>query len=641
MSFRLLLAASLSLGAVGAGCGVRTGLHVTEDDTGPRADAGPRDVGFPDSASDGGRCTSDRDCDDSLTCNGFEACVSGQCVRSSPLSCEDGVPCTADLCVEGAGCVSRPDDTLCPPNNRCVPNVGCVPTTTGCRSDIDCDDGLQCNGREVCDLSTGFCATLPPMDCSDGVSCTDDVCIEGFGCAHQANSGECSPGLVCDPMAGCQVRPCGPGGSCDDGDPCNGVEFCAADGRCQGGSPLRCDDGNACTMDFCVTGAGCVSSVTPESCRDGVDNDCNGLVDCSDFACLGRPECNVCEPFESNCFDGRDDDCNGLPDCADPACTTQCGCVPTAPFEQNCFDGRDDDCNGLFDCIDPQCGPQCGCMPTAPFEQNCFDGRDDDCNGLTDCSDVICARQPGCGMTCVPTAPVEVNCLDMRDDDCNGLFDCSDPQCARTPMCGVCTFPEVCNNGLDDDCNGLFDCEDPFCAGRDPSCPPVCTPTSRTERRCNDFVDDDCDGLLDCADPDCRNRPGCGPTDAGPPRDAGPPNDGGTTPRNELGVAACSNGLDDDRDGRTDCADPDCSPFGPMGECCNGRDDNGDGNVDEFTCRCFDQSFCGGVGTLDQTCWTSSYSICAPRCNFYGGNSFCQMFLPGMPTCNAMTGECQ
>jgi hypothetical protein len=76
-----------------------------------------------------------------------------------------------------------------------------------------------------------------------------------------------------------------------------------------------------------------------------------------------------------------------------------------------------------------------------------------------------------------------------------------------------------------------------------------------------------------------------------------------------------------------------------MSECCNGIDDTGDGNVDEFTCRCFDNSFCPSVGNLDQVCWTTSYSVCAPRCNFLGGTSWCQMLLPGT-TCNFMTGEC-
>jgi len=97
----------------------------------------------------------------------------------------------------------------------------------------------------------------------------------------------------------------------------------------------------------------------------------------------------------------------------------------------------------------------------------------------------------------------------------------------------------------------------------------------------------------------------------------------------ELGVAACTNGVDDDGDGRIDCDDPDCSPFGtaPDNECCNGLDDNGDGQVDEFTCRCFNDAQCAGVGSLEQTCWTSTFHVCGARCDFYGGDGLCTEFF--------------
>ena len=52
---------------------------------------------------------------------------------------------------------------------------------------------------------------------------------------------------------------------------------------------------------------------------------------------------------------------------------------------------------------------------------------------------------------------------------------------------------------------------------------------------CGNSIDDDFDGLTDCADPDCKNDPGC----KGTPED-------------------CENGQDDDGDGVVDCQDPDC-----------------------------------------------------------------------------------
>ncbi|MEI8258406.1 MAG: MYXO-CTERM sorting domain-containing protein, partial [Deltaproteobacteria bacterium] len=51
-----------------------------------------------------------------------------------------------------------------------------------------CDDSLVCNGREMCQL--GSCQPGPAPDCSDGLACTVDTCVESTGCRN-------------DPMAGC------------------------------------------------------------------------------------------------------------------------------------------------------------------------------------------------------------------------------------------------------------------------------------------------------------------------------------------------------------------------------------------------------------------------------------------------------
>jgi hypothetical protein len=59
------------------------------------------------------------------------------------------------------------------------------------------------------------------------------------------------------------------------------------------------------------------------------------------------------------------------------------------------------------------------------------------------------------------------------------------------------------------------------------------------EDRCSNGVDEDGDGQTDCDDRDCDNIDGC----------VRPPD-------NEVGL--CDNGIDDDSDGKTDCADLDC-----------------------------------------------------------------------------------
>jgi len=72
------------------------------------------------------------------------------------------------------------------------------------------------------------------------------------------------------------------------------------------------------------------------------------------------------------------------------------------------------------------------------------------------------------------------------------------------------------------------------------------------ETNCVDGADNDGDGASDCADPDCANTPAC-------------PDD----------ETSCNNGSDDDHDGGIDCADSDCAN-NPA--CSNpGGDDDGDG----------------------------------------------------------------
>lgn len=65
----------------------------------------------------------------------------------------------------------------------------------------------------------------------------------------------------------------------------------------------------------------------------------------------------------------------------------------------------------------------------------------------------------------------------------------------------------------------------------------TCNITS--EGRCQDGLDDDADGKSDCADTDCHGREGC------------------PVPITQE-TGRCTNLVDDDSDGATDCADPDC-----------------------------------------------------------------------------------
>ncbi len=319
--------------------------------------------------------------------------------------------------------------------------------------------------------------------------------------------------------------------------------------------------------------------------------------------------------LDAEASDARAPGCTGDDECPDDGqrcngvsfCDVAAGrCAVTAPVR----------CDDLVDCTSDRCVEGVGCVFT-PEASRCAPGA-------------LCDPIRGCLPACTPTSSEEERCDDRADDDCDGLLDCDDPDCEGAPACPIACTPSAprevrCRDGRDDDCDGLVDCLDVDCT-EDPACASACVPSAPREVQCRDGRDDDCDGRVDCRDADCASDPACR---------------GGCVPtaHNEIGVGACTNRIDDDCDGRADCDDPDCRPLGAMAECCNGVDDNGDGNVDEFTCRCFADADCFGVGSIDQSCWTTNYSVCGPRCNFYGGDRFCQEGF-GLSRCDRETGEC-
>jgi hypothetical protein len=218
-----------------------------------------------------------------------------------------------------------------------------------CQHAIDCEDGLFCNGQELC--VEGVCVEGESPDCSDGIYCTTDSCDEERrGCRHDPNHSVCDDGLFCTGQEVCQSglgcvsghSPCDDGiectvDICEEGDPgdcrvvlvdaacqddvfCNGAEVCDPDRGCvAGGDPCDdpfecttslcfederrcevelhhelCQDGDDCTIDQCVKGEGCLYSLAEEgprghaSCDDGADNDCDGDIDADDPDCASE-----------------------------------------------------------------------------------------------------------------------------------------------------------------------------------------------------------------------------------------------------------------------------------------------------------------------------------------------------------------
>jgi hypothetical protein len=362
----------------------------------------------------------------------------------------------------------------------------------------------------------------------------------------------------------------------DDGDT---LVDCADRVDCEGAGCGA--NGRTCSGGACV----CPGGTMETSCSNGVDDDCDGMADCADPECegalcgMGAARCSggVClcpgGVSETNCSDGADNDCDTAFDCADPDCDGvvcgaggrrcsggSCGCSGTA--ETSCMDGADNDCDTATDCADSDCnGQPCGISgyrcsggacrcPGGTTETSCADVADNDCDTRVDCADSDC-NGASCGTggrtcsggVCGCGGTAETSCLDRLDNDCDGAIDCADAECDRqrcgddgTVCGGVPKVCHVCGGGvcaLDSSNYDAF-CR-PSCGELDRLCPGSattccsavatcpggvagetwdcarccfgscgCTPGELPERTCGDGVDNDCDGSTDCADPDCN-----------------------------------------------------------------------------------------------------------------------------------------
>jgi hypothetical protein len=108
-----------------------------------------------------------------------------------------------------------------------------------------CSDDVTCNGTETCDGRRG-CIAAPPPNCNDQDPCTLDRCDEAAkDCVHEPRDFD------------------------HDGE---------ADYHCPGGTD--CDDFDAAR-----------NMSVAETCRDGIDNDCDDLVDENDCGALAHDTC--------------------------------------------------------------------------------------------------------------------------------------------------------------------------------------------------------------------------------------------------------------------------------------------------------------------------------------------------------------
>jgi hypothetical protein len=547
-----------------------------------------------DAVSATDRCTGDERTVDCTSYFDFD--TDPQHCGSCDLACADSGPNSSPTCADGAcsmacdaGWVDANDDLSDGCEAECTPSNEGVEICDG--RDNDCDG--EVDGPSAADAETyyrdadgdGFGDQLesiqacpgPQGGAPDGYVADDSDCDDSDDTTNPGAPEVCD-GTVdnnCDqsvdeqcPCTNGETRPCGTDeGTCRQGtqtctagqwaQECRGsegpdAETCdGLDNDCNGQiDESFADKGSACTVGqglcqnsgtyVCTAdGAGVECDATAlspsaESC-DGLDNNCDGQVD-EDFADLG----DACTVGQGECA------ATGASVCASDGAGTECDAVAGTPAaSETCGDGLDNDCNGQVDdgchCdYDGESEGVCAfgivqsdgsCGAPADYEG----GREDTCDGLdNDCDGEVdeytreylypdadgdgygvttqggwgCAGTPGYadqGQDCDDgdpwTHPNAQEICDGKDNNCNG-FESDDRGNASSSWC---QSHFGANSSLvcdGDGPSGTLCCE----YDGDPNETYDCD----FETICHNGVDEDGDGDTDCADTDC-NGLSCAP----------------------------------------------------------------------------------------------------------------------------------
>jgi len=240
-------------------------------------------------------------------------------------------------------------------------------------------------------------------------------------------------------FAYCEYRPITPGVEGPPGDPsCCNFDDDDCDGLQDGEDP-DCTMAELC--DYCDNdGDGLVDEDFPnldDICTVGVGL-CKktGFYNCATdglgTVCSAQPYPPSTEgpPQTYRCQDGIDNDCDGLVDLEDPDCQEPEKC-----------DGLDNDGDGDVDEDFPQLGGIC-----LVGEGQCAAFGTVICR--PDGEGTMCSASPGKGS---PEGPVSCDCADGIDNDCDGLVDLDDPDCGGSQLAVRCALPATCGP-IGDDC---------------------------------------------------------------------------------------------------------------------------------------------------------------------------------------------
>ncbi|MFH1404348.1 MAG: hypothetical protein ABIH11_08785 [Candidatus Altiarchaeota archaeon] len=272
-------------------------------------------------------CDTYVDCDDS-DCDGDDACIiCGDGVQEGDEECDDGNNDPGDGCTPDCLSEDQSGDVVGP----------CVEADL-CEWDTELPLGNEYYDMWGCNYQY---STFWPLATDSTVTCTFDgdeyhnymlylsVDNDIIGCTLNGNQ---IPGTVEQANEGCAL----PDPRDELGvaisplrDSENTLVCQVRDRRLANGDLIP----NANFFDGCVVGDDpCIDEV----CTDGIDNDCDGDIDCADEDCEGE-----IGPDSGVCCNGDDGLCDDGYDCTDDTCDANNECLST-PNDDNC-DGNDED----------------------------------------------------------------------------------------------------------------------------------------------------------------------------------------------------------------------------------------------------------------------------------------------------------
>ncbi len=316
---------------------------------------------------------------------------------------------------------------------------------------------------------------------------------------------------------------------CDDGLACTD-DFCGALGCDHLPVDARCEDGQECTDDVCDPTAGCLHPPNAAGCDDGLF--CNGLDHCDLGTCSGHASLGACAPLACDEDTDRCLDCSTSADCPSPtfgsfsACTYASACDPS---------GTQSRIVRTFECLSTVCvasdGPETRSCGTRSTE------------GVT-CMASRCDTAGACSYprTCATSGSAPETCHDFQcmGGTCTDTFYASSAPCTR-PTDGIacddgiaCTSPDLCSGDV---CRGGGTCDAGISDASSCSDGFACTDDVVGDAGCT-FIPNDtfCDDAIGCSIESCaptapgHDVRGCVHDFSGCMPDGGGPRDGGSAP---------------------------------------------------------------------------------------------------------------